>query len=130
MSLALKVWSETETEMLAATVIAKDAVATGAAFDTWKLKYAAVQVDVSIVMGASIDGNATVAILGSTDGTNFSTAGTDNMGGSIPFTAGATVRKSFLVWDLYAFKVAVVNGTTTEDDMTVTITARPYRWES
>ena len=130
MSLALKVWNSIVTTLATAVVIAKDAVALSNAFEAWKKKWAVTQVVVSIAMAGTIDGDATVEIFGSADGTNFDTVAVDNMGGTMAPTAGATVQKSFLVYDLYAFKVAVTNGTSTAGNMTVTITARPYRWES
>ena len=135
MSVAYKIWNQDNaadgiTELLAATVIAKDAVAVSDALLMWKQRWAAAQVVVSIDMAATIDGNAQVAIKGAIDDTNYDTEGVDNQGGSIVFEAGATVQKSFIVTDLHSFKVAVTNGTTTAGNMTVTITAREYKWGS
>jgi len=127
MSRAQGIWDGSNTEILEATAIAKAATATSEEVDLRAIGAAQAAVQVTVVFGGSADGDAVVDILASLDGTTFDTEADQSE--SVSYSAGNTVVKTFKVSGIPRFKVAITNGNSAAENITVSAEIRRMVWE-
>ena len=113
--------------LLASASLAAAASVTSAELNLNQTGAAQAVVTVSCTFGAGTDGDLAVAILGTSDGTNF-----DLIEGaevkSISSSASGAVRKTFKVSGYPSVKIMLTNGNTAEA-VTIAIDAARMVWE-
>jgi len=125
MGVALKKWTASS-EVIAAAAVAKSASVTSDSIELDPQGYFDAVIQIKVIFGASANGDATIGLLKSLDGTTFDTEQTET--DTITVSAGNTVYKSIKISGVPYCKVVVGNGNVANEDITVSANVSRARW--